>query len=165
MKSLREIDERIPIQILDFLRFIDTIQFRVISYSHFFPLRTFSKSLRPLNLEYPTSMQLTGSIFHDQECSVTCDTNNQNMIERRNLLLTWLLLIPMNSIEPINDTLEESFRSSNINKLIVSLLYFPKGKKISASFFLRDQRHARNPTNKFKNRFCFTITMRTARAS
>ncbi|CAK7324619.1 unnamed protein product [Dovyalis caffra] len=42
----------------------------------------------------------------------------------------------MNSIGPRNDTLEESFWSSNINRLIVSLLYLPKGKKISESRFL-----------------------------
>ena len=42
----------------------------------------------------------------------------------------------MNSIGPRTDTLEESFGSSNINRLIVSLLYLPKGKKISESFFL-----------------------------
>ncbi|KAJ4699476.1 Protein Ycf2, partial [Melia azedarach] len=58
------------------------------------------------------------------------------MVERKNLYLTGLLPIPMNSIGPRNDTLEESFGSSNINRLIVSLLYLPKGKKISESFFL-----------------------------
>ncbi|GFQ05430.1 protein ycf2 [Phtheirospermum japonicum] len=42
----------------------------------------------------------------------------------------------MNSIGPRNDTLEESVGSSNINRLIVSLLYLPKGEKISQSFFL-----------------------------
>ncbi|KAK9080995.1 hypothetical protein Scep_031028 [Stephania cephalantha] len=47
-----------------------------------------------------------------------------------------LLPIPMNSIGPRNDTLEESFGSSNINRLIVSLLYLPKGKKISESGFM-----------------------------
>ncbi|KAF4360014.1 hypothetical protein F8388_004521 [Cannabis sativa] len=47
-----------------------------------------------------------------------------------------LLPIPMNFLGPRNDTLEESFRSSNINRLIVSLLYLPKGKKISQSCFL-----------------------------
>ncbi|KAL5798378.1 hypothetical protein ACOSQ2_003198 [Xanthoceras sorbifolium] len=62
--------------------------------------------------------------------------NNRNMVERKNLDLTGLLPIPMNSIGPRNDTLEESFGSSNINRLIVSLLYLPKGKKISESFFL-----------------------------
>ena len=62
--------------------------------------------------------------------------NNRNMVERKNLYLTGLLPIPMNSIGPRNDTLEESFGSSNINRLIVSLLYLPKGKKISESCFL-----------------------------
>ncbi|RZC72701.1 hypothetical protein C5167_048185 [Papaver somniferum] len=42
----------------------------------------------------------------------------------------------MNSIGPRNDTSEESFWSSNINRLIVSLLYLPKGKKISESCFM-----------------------------
>jgi hypothetical protein len=58
------------------------------------------------------------------------------MVERKNLYLTGPLPIPMNSIGPRNDTLEESFGSSNINRLIVSLLYLPKGKKISESCFL-----------------------------
>ncbi|YP_009054472.1 hypothetical chloroplast RF21 (chloroplast) [Populus euphratica] len=62
--------------------------------------------------------------------------NNRKMVERKNLYLTGLLPIPMNSIGPRNDTLEESFGSSNINRLIVSLLYLPKGKKISESRFL-----------------------------
>ncbi|KAI3869521.1 hypothetical protein MKX03_033244 [Papaver bracteatum] len=47
-----------------------------------------------------------------------------------------LLLIPMNSIGPRNDTSEESFWYSNINRLIVSLLYPPKGKKIYESCFM-----------------------------
>jgi hypothetical protein len=58
------------------------------------------------------------------------------MVERKNLYLIGLLPIPMNSIGPRNDTLEQSFWSSNINRLIVSLLYLPKGKKISESYFL-----------------------------
>nr|QHE50375.1 hypothetical protein RF2 [Pittosporopsis kerrii]QHE50392.1 hypothetical chloroplast RF2 [Pittosporopsis kerrii] len=62
--------------------------------------------------------------------------NNRNMVERKNLYLIGLLPIPMNSIGPRNDTLEESVGSSNINRLIVSLLYLPKGKKISESCFL-----------------------------
>ena len=62
--------------------------------------------------------------------------NNRNMAERKNLYLRGLLPIPMNSIGPRNDTLEKSFGSSNINRLIVSLLYLPKGKKISESCFL-----------------------------
>nr|YP_009914947.1 Ycf2 [Chuquiraga oppositifolia]YP_009914966.1 Ycf2 [Chuquiraga oppositifolia]QLF67656.1 Ycf2 [Chuquiraga oppositifolia]QLF67674.1 Ycf2 [Chuquiraga oppositifolia] len=62
--------------------------------------------------------------------------NNRNMVERKNLYLIGLLPIPMNSIGPRNDTLEESVGSSNINRLIVSLLYLPKGKKIHESSFL-----------------------------
>nr|YP_010901220.1 Ycf2 protein [Crassula columella]YP_010901237.1 Ycf2 protein [Crassula columella]WIL06800.1 Ycf2 protein [Crassula columella]WIL06815.1 Ycf2 protein [Crassula columella] len=62
--------------------------------------------------------------------------NNRNMVERKNIYLTGLIPIPMNSIGPRNDTLEESFGSSNIHRLIVSLLYLPKGKKISESFLL-----------------------------
>nr|YP_010994058.1 hypothetical protein Ycf2 [Vuralia turcica]YP_010994075.1 hypothetical protein Ycf2 [Vuralia turcica]WOZ11503.1 hypothetical protein Ycf2 [Vuralia turcica]WOZ11520.1 hypothetical protein Ycf2 [Vuralia turcica] len=62
--------------------------------------------------------------------------NNRKMVERKNIYLTGLLPIPMNSIGPRNDTLEESFESSNINRLIVPLLYLPKGKKISESSFL-----------------------------
>nr|YP_011017271.1 Ycf2 [Calystegia hederacea]YP_011017288.1 Ycf2 [Calystegia hederacea]WQF68934.1 Ycf2 [Calystegia hederacea]WQF68951.1 Ycf2 [Calystegia hederacea] len=62
--------------------------------------------------------------------------NNRNMVERKNLYLTGLLPIPMNSTGPRNDRLEEAVGSSNINRLIVSLLYLPKGKKISESSFL-----------------------------
>nr|YP_010121312.1 Ycf2 protein [Sisyrinchium angustifolium]YP_010121330.1 Ycf2 protein [Sisyrinchium angustifolium]QRC77926.1 Ycf2 protein [Sisyrinchium angustifolium]QRC77946.1 Ycf2 protein [Sisyrinchium angustifolium]WDW31782.1 Ycf2 protein [Sisyrinchium angustifolium]WDW31800.1 Ycf2 protein [Sisyrinchium angustifolium] len=63
--------------------------------------------------------------------------NNRKMVE--NLYLVGLLPIPMNSIGPRNETLEESFWSSNINRLIVSLLYLPKGKKISESCFMDPQ--------------------------
>nr|QGX06491.1 Ycf2 [Meconopsis integrifolia] len=62
--------------------------------------------------------------------------NNRNMVERKNIYLMGLLPIPMNSIGPRNDTSEESFWSSNINRLIVSFLYLPKGKKISESCFM-----------------------------
>ncbi|KAL4183847.1 hypothetical protein AMTRI_Chr11g157120 [Amborella trichopoda] len=58
------------------------------------------------------------------------------MVERKNPYLMRLLPIPMNSIGPKNDTLEESFLSSNINRLIVSLQYLPKGKKITESCFM-----------------------------
>nr|YP_009540335.1 hypothetical protein [Ricotia carnosula]YP_009540355.1 hypothetical protein [Ricotia carnosula]AYQ22338.1 hypothetical protein [Ricotia carnosula]AYQ22357.1 hypothetical protein [Ricotia carnosula] len=61
--------------------------------------------------------------------------NNRNMVESKNLYLKGLLPIPMNSIGPRNYTSEESFWSSNINRLIVSLLYLTKGKKISESCF------------------------------
>nr|AHA12882.1 hypothetical chloroplast RF21 [Maranta leuconeura]AHA12900.1 hypothetical chloroplast RF21 [Maranta leuconeura] len=65
--------------------------------------------------------------------------NNRKMVERKNLYLMGLLPIPMNSIGPRNETLEESFWSSNINRLIVSLLYLPKGKNISESCFMDPQ--------------------------
>lgn len=65
--------------------------------------------------------------------------NNRNMVESKNLYLKGLLPIPMNSIGPRNDTSEESFGSCNINRLIVSLLYLTKGKKISESCF-RDRK-------------------------
>nr|YP_009869254.1 hypothetical chloroplast RF21 [Allium macranthum]QKJ80758.1 hypothetical chloroplast RF21 [Allium macranthum] len=64
---------------------------------------------------------------------------NRKMVERKNLYLMGLLPIPMNSIGPRNETLEESFWSSNINRLIVSLLYLPKEKKISESCFMDPQ--------------------------
>nr|YP_010577361.1 hypothetical protein RF2 [Fallopia aubertii]YP_010577379.1 hypothetical protein RF2 [Fallopia aubertii]QXP99854.1 hypothetical protein Ycf2 [Fallopia aubertii]QXP99872.1 hypothetical protein Ycf2 [Fallopia aubertii]UEP17741.1 Ycf2 [Fallopia aubertii]UEP17761.1 Ycf2 [Fallopia aubertii]UZP13893.1 hypothetical protein RF2 [Fallopia aubertii] len=62
--------------------------------------------------------------------------NNRNMVEKKNIYLIGLLPIPMNSLGSRNDRLEESFGSSNINRLIVSLLYLPRGKKISESCFL-----------------------------
>nr|YP_010179504.1 hypothetical chloroplast RF21 [Allium plurifoliatum]YP_010179522.1 hypothetical chloroplast RF21 [Allium plurifoliatum]QUV76121.1 hypothetical chloroplast RF21 [Allium plurifoliatum]QUV76139.1 hypothetical chloroplast RF21 [Allium plurifoliatum] len=64
---------------------------------------------------------------------------NRKMVERKNLYLMELLPIPMNSIGPRNETLEESFWSSNINRFIVSLLYLPKEKKISESCFMDPQ--------------------------
>nr|YP_010501637.1 Ycf2 [Anoectochilus burmannicus]YP_010501654.1 Ycf2 [Anoectochilus burmannicus]UXB60345.1 Ycf2 [Anoectochilus burmannicus]UXB60346.1 Ycf2 [Anoectochilus burmannicus] len=65
--------------------------------------------------------------------------NNRKMVERKNIYLMGLLPIPMNSIGPRNETLEESFWSSNRNRLIVSLLYLPKGKNISESCFMDPQ--------------------------
>nr|UDZ61554.1 hypothetical protein RF2 [Sagittaria trifolia] len=64
---------------------------------------------------------------------------NRNMVERKTGYLMGLLPIPMNSIGPRNETLEESFWSTNINRLIVSLLHFPKGKTISESSFMDPQ--------------------------
>nr|YP_009435267.1 hypothetical chloroplast RF2 [Lobelia malowensis]YP_009435290.1 hypothetical chloroplast RF2 [Lobelia malowensis]ATG25268.1 hypothetical chloroplast RF2 [Lobelia malowensis]ATG25293.1 hypothetical chloroplast RF2 [Lobelia malowensis] len=58
---------------------------------------------------------------------------SRNMVKRPNFFLIRLLPIPMNSIGPGTDRLEESFRSSNINRLVVSLLYLPK--RISESSF------------------------------
>jgi len=57
--------------------------------------------------------------------------SNRKMIETKNIYLTRLLPIPMNSIAPGNNTLEDSKDSFNINRLIVPLLYGPKGKNIS----------------------------------
>nr|QTI91282.1 Ycf2 [Leuchtenbergia principis] len=63
-----------------------------------------------------------------------CRIHNRNMVERKNLYLRGLLPIPtMNSVGPRNDTLEKSFWPSN---MIVSLLFFLKGKKIYESCFL-----------------------------
>ena len=62
--------------------------------------------------------------------------NNRKMVERKDLYLTGLLPIPMNSIGLRNDTLEDSKDSANINRFIVPLLYLPKRKKISESSFL-----------------------------
>nr|UDZ61555.1 hypothetical protein RF2 [Sagittaria guayanensis] len=64
---------------------------------------------------------------------------NRNMVERKTCYLMGLLPIPMNSIGPRNETLEESFWSRDINRLIVSLLHFPKGKTISESSFMDPQ--------------------------
>nr|YP_010723241.1 Ycf2 protein [Chasmanthe floribunda]YP_010723259.1 Ycf2 protein [Chasmanthe floribunda]WDW26611.1 Ycf2 protein [Chasmanthe floribunda]WDW26629.1 Ycf2 protein [Chasmanthe floribunda] len=68
--------------------------------------------------------------------------NNRKMVENlylMGLLPIPILPIPINSIGPRNETLEESFWSSNINRLIVSLLYLSKGKKISESCFMDPQ--------------------------
>ena len=72
--------------------------------------------------------------------------NNRNMVERKNLYLMGLLPIPMNSIGPRNDTLEESIGPSNINRLIVSLLYLPKGNNSQRSFFLLEDTGAKQST-------------------
>ncbi|KAL6512194.1 hypothetical protein OROMI_034684 [Orobanche minor] len=82
------------------------------------------------------------SIFHDQgvilfvvSVLLIYRINNRNMVERKNLYWRGLLPIPLNSIGPRNDRLEESARSSNINRLIVSLLYIPKGTEIESDRF------------------------------
>nr|YP_009433845.1 ycf2 protein [Hypolytrum nemorum]YP_009433868.1 ycf2 protein [Hypolytrum nemorum]QIB72598.1 ycf2 protein [Cyperus glomeratus]QIB72691.1 ycf2 protein [Cyperus difformis]QIT06783.1 Ycf2 protein [Cyperus fuscus]ANP26059.1 ycf2 protein [Hypolytrum nemorum]ANP26082.1 ycf2 protein [Hypolytrum nemorum] len=58
--------------------------------------------------------------------------HNRNIVERKNIYLRGLLPIPMNSI----GSREESFCSSNIHRLVVSLLYPPKGKTFSGSCFM-----------------------------
>nr|YP_009770550.1 Ycf2 [Astragalus bhotanensis]QIT01252.1 Ycf2 [Astragalus bhotanensis]UWV18787.1 Ycf2 [Astragalus bhotanensis] len=66
--------------------------------------------------------------------------NNRKMIERKNFYLTGLLPIPINSIGPSNDNrLEDSKDSTNINRLIVPLLYLPKEKNISQRSFFSDR--------------------------
>nr|YP_010392510.1 hypothetical protein RF2 [Canarina eminii]YP_010392533.1 hypothetical protein RF2 [Canarina eminii]UPX08119.1 hypothetical protein RF2 [Canarina eminii]UPX08142.1 hypothetical protein RF2 [Canarina eminii] len=83
--------------------------------------------------------------------------NNRNMVERTNFLIG-LLPIPMNSIGPRNGTLEESVVSSNINRLVVSLLYLPKGKKISESSFLNPKdrvlKKCSMPESNWVSRWC-----------
>nr|YP_010163418.1 hypothetical chloroplast RF21 [Parochetus communis]QRI61210.1 hypothetical chloroplast RF21 [Parochetus communis] len=69
--------------------------------------------------------------------------NNRKMIERKNLYLTGFLPIPMNSIGPSNDRLENSKDSCNINRLIVPLLSLPKEKKISARSVLDPKENTR----------------------
>nr|YP_009667401.1 ycf2 [Thalassia hemprichii]YP_009667434.1 ycf2 [Thalassia hemprichii]ATP74958.1 ycf2 [Thalassia hemprichii]ATP74991.1 ycf2 [Thalassia hemprichii] len=79
--------------------------------------------------------------------------SNRKMVESQNFYLMELLPIPRNSIGPRNKTLEESFWSSNINRLIVSLLHLPKGNPISENGFFVDPqestwvlpRNQRNP--------------------
>nr|WEF73755.1 hypothetical chloroplast RF2 [Sassafras randaiense] len=61
---------------------------------------------------------------------------NRNRVERKNIYLMGLLPKPLRSIGPPNYTLKESFWSSNLNRLIVSLLYLPKGKNIYESCFM-----------------------------
>nr|YP_009299139.1 hypothetical chloroplast RF21 [Pelargonium exhibens]YP_009299183.1 hypothetical chloroplast RF21 [Pelargonium exhibens]AJB99053.1 hypothetical chloroplast RF21 [Pelargonium exhibens]AJB99098.1 hypothetical chloroplast RF21 [Pelargonium exhibens] len=62
--------------------------------------------------------------------------SHRNMVEKKNSYLTGVLPIPLNPIGHRNDTLEESIGFSNINRLILPLLYLPKGKKIPESSFL-----------------------------
>ncbi|KAL5734275.1 hypothetical protein ACOSP7_032136 [Xanthoceras sorbifolium] len=125
---------------------MDPIQFSGIFHSHFFHQERFIKLLDPRIWSILLSRNSQGSTSNRYftikgvvlfvVAILIYRINNRNMVERKNLDLTGLLPIPMNSIGPRNDTLEESFGSSNINRLIVSLLYLPKGKKISESFFL-----------------------------
>nr|YP_009000056.1 hypothetical chloroplast RF21 [Silene conoidea]YP_009000074.1 hypothetical chloroplast RF21 [Silene conoidea]AGZ18047.1 hypothetical chloroplast RF21 [Silene conoidea]AGZ18065.1 hypothetical chloroplast RF21 [Silene conoidea] len=69
--------------------------------------------------------------------------NNRNMVQRKNLFLIGLLPIPMHSIGPRDDAVEKPFWSYNMNRLIVSLFYLPKGKNISASCFLEPKESTR----------------------
>nr|YP_009994282.1 Ycf2 protein [Cuscuta nitida]YP_009994341.1 Ycf2 protein [Cuscuta nitida]QNP08405.1 Ycf2 protein [Cuscuta nitida]QNP08406.1 Ycf2 protein [Cuscuta nitida] len=64
--------------------------------------------------------------------------NNQNMVARKSLYLRGLLPIPLNCTGLKNHSFNQTSGLSNINKLSVLLLSFPKGKvkKISKSFLL-----------------------------
>ncbi|KAL2943773.1 Protein Ycf2, partial [Bienertia sinuspersici] len=61
------------------------------------------------------------SIFHDQACSTLCGSGPYISDSS----------YTYESIGSRNDTLEISFGSSNINRLIVLLIYLPKGKNVS----------------------------------
>ncbi|KAL5555600.1 hypothetical protein UlMin_037836 [Ulmus minor] len=110
----------------------------VVSFIHiFFPSRTILLS-RNSHLQGSTSSRyftIKGVVLFVVVVLIY-RMNNRKMVERKNLYLTGILPICMNFIGPRNDRLEEFFWSSNINRLIVSLLYRPKGKKISKSSFL-----------------------------
>uniref|UniRef100_UPI0030E16942 hypothetical protein RF2 n=1 Tax=Selenicereus megalanthus TaxID=1195127 RepID=UPI0030E16942 len=79
------------------------------------------------------SRNIKGVVLFFVVVFLICRIHNRNMVERKNLYLRGFLPIPMNSVGPRNDILEKSFWSSN---MIVSLLFLPKGKKISESCFL-----------------------------
>uniref|UniRef100_A0A3Q7J7Q1 Ycf2 N-terminal domain-containing protein n=1 Tax=Solanum lycopersicum TaxID=4081 RepID=A0A3Q7J7Q1_SOLLC len=125
---------------------MDLIQFSGILHSHFFHQERFLKLFNPRiwcillsrNSQGLTSnrcFMIKGVILFIVSVLIY-SINNQYMVKRKNLYLIGLFTIPMNSIGSRNDILEESVGSSNINRLIVSLLYIPKRKKISGSCFL-----------------------------
>ncbi|KAL2938584.1 Protein Ycf2 [Bienertia sinuspersici] len=125
---------------------MDPIQFSGIFHSHFFPPRSFIKLFDPRIWSILLSRNSKGSTSNRYFTIkgvvlfvlvvLIYRITSRNTVERKNLYLIGILLIPMNSIRSRNDTLEKSFRSSNINRLIVSLLNLSKGKKISESYFL-----------------------------
>uniref|UniRef100_A0A3Q7GKA7 Ycf2 N-terminal domain-containing protein n=1 Tax=Solanum lycopersicum TaxID=4081 RepID=A0A3Q7GKA7_SOLLC len=97
-----------------------------------------------LNLEYPTFSRNSQGSTSNRYFTIKgvilfvvavliYRIKNQNMF---NIYKIGLLPIPMNFIGPKNKKLEESFGSSNINRLIVTLLYFPRAKKIFGSCLL-----------------------------
>ncbi|KAL6514477.1 hypothetical protein OROGR_020056 [Orobanche gracilis] len=103
-----------------------------------FDPRIFSIILSSRNLQRSTSNRyftIKGVILFVVAVLFIYRINNRNMVERKNLYWRGLLPIPLNSIGPRNDRLEESARSSNINRLIVSLLYLPKGTEIESDRF------------------------------
>ena len=124
---------------------MDPIQFSGIFHSYFFHQERFRKLLDPRIFSILLLRNSQGSTSNRYftikgvvlfvVAALLYRINNRNMVESKNLYLKGLLPIPMNSIGPRNDTSEESFGSCNINRLIVSLLYLTKGKKISESCF------------------------------
>ncbi|KAL6496667.1 Protein Ycf2 [Orobanche hederae] len=103
-----------------------------------FDPRIFSIILSSRNSQRSTSNRyftIKGVILFVVSVLLIYRINNRNMVERKNLYWRGLLPIPLNSIGPRNDRLEESARSSNINRLIVSLLYIPKGTEIESDRF------------------------------
>ncbi|KAL6507189.1 Protein Ycf2 [Orobanche hederae] len=100
--------------------------------------RIFSIILSSRNSQRSTSnlyFTIKGVILFVVSVLLIYRINNRNMVERKNLYWRGLLPIPLNSIGPRNDRLKESARSSNINRLIVSLLYIPKGTEIESDRF------------------------------
>nr|QFG71460.1 Ycf2 protein [Mammillaria pectinifera] len=93
----------------------------------------FLKLFDPRSLSILLSRNIKGVVLFFVVVFLIFRIQNRNMVERKNLYLRGLFPIPMNSVGPRNDTLEKSFLSSN---MIVSLLFPPKGKKISESCFL-----------------------------
>ncbi|KAL6536593.1 Protein Ycf2, partial [Orobanche minor] len=103
-----------------------------------FDPRIFSIILSSRNSQRSTSNRyftIKGVILFVVSVLLIYRINNRNMVERKNLYWRGLLPIPLNSIGPRNDRLEESARSSNINRLIVSLLYILKGTEIESDRF------------------------------
>ncbi|KAL6556206.1 Protein Ycf2 [Orobanche gracilis] len=103
-----------------------------------FDPRIFSIILSSRNSQRSTSNRyftIKGVILFVVAVLLIYRINNRNMVERKNIYWRGLLPIPLNSIGPRNDRLEESARSSNINRLIVSLLYIPKGTEIESDRF------------------------------
>ncbi|KAL6557774.1 Protein Ycf2 [Orobanche minor] len=103
-----------------------------------FDPRIFSNILSSRNSQRSTSNRyftIKGVILFVVSVLLIYRINNRNIVERKNLYWRGLLPIPLNSIGPRNDRLEESARSSNINRLIVSLLYIPKGTEIESDRF------------------------------
>ncbi|KAI3853934.1 hypothetical protein MKX03_024160 [Papaver bracteatum] len=107
---------------------MDQIRFSGIFHSHFFHQERFMKLFDPRIWSILLSRDSQGSKSNRYFTTkgvvllvvavLIYRINNRNMVEIKNLYLMGLLPIPMNSIGPRNDTSEESFLSSNINRLI-----------------------------------------------